>query len=227
MLKVLPSVSFNCVVTEAFKPMYNQYFYPAFKNSRVVLNVFGNNSARNVEWGDHNFLDSIHFKIWKVIESLHSYKFAIWSDVDIIFLTEPKLILNDLLRIIKFYDIAFSPETRYPNNINSGFFIVRSNERTITLFRHLLEKIQQRRSTEQYIMQDLLMGGYAGIKWKLLPIAYWNLTVGFPIPKDIKIAHANCILQDRGLGLFRGNTHIEKKMDALFKLKQRLQITPV
>lgn len=224
MLKVLPNVSFNCVVTEDFKPIYNEFFYPSFKKSKVVISCFDTNvRVRNVNWGDHNFLDSIHFKIWKVIESLHLHRFVIWSDVDVILVNNPECIIDDLLKIIRSYDIAISPETRYPNHINSGFFIAQSNERTISFFKHLLTQVQNRRSTEQYIMQNLLINRYANIKWKLLPITYWNLTVGFPIPKDIKIAHANCILQDRGLGFFRGNTHVQMKMDALFKIRERLR----
>ena len=56
--------------------------------------------------------------------------------------------------------------------------------------------------------------------FNILPITYWNLTVGWPIPKNAYILHANWAINKTKLGILEGNNYVERKIDALRKLKK-------
>lgn len=219
MLKIIEKKysCYNCVVTEFYRPLFEEFLYPSFINSKIKINIINDSSIYGQGFGQPDFIRSIILKLEKVIESLHEYKFVIWMDVDLFFTKSPEKIMMDLQNRMKKFDILISPENRGKKDINSGFFAATSNNSTINFFKDVLLEVKTRKITEQPTVQKFLYE--KKINFKILPINYWNLTVGWPVPNDVSVIHANWVVNHTKLGPLIGKNYVERKIDALKKLK--------
>jgi hypothetical protein len=219
MLKIIEKkCSFNCAVTEFYKPLFEEFVMPSFANSKIKINVTNDQNIFGQGFGQPEFIKSIILKLEKVIESLYSDEFVVWMDVDLFFTKNPEIIMADLQKRIKNFDILISPEDRGNRNINSGFFLARSSEASINFFKNVLFEVSRKKITEQPVVQKLLYE--KKINFNILPIIYWNLTVGWPIPNDALVLHANWAVDRTKLGPLIGENYVERKIDALRKLRQ-------
>ncbi len=121
----------------------------------------------------------------------------IFSDIDIVFYKPIIPILNELIEV---NDILFLRELfdgiHLPNggNINFGFNIIRSNEKTYKFFNDVLKKVIETNEWEQKIINNLLYSkNDYELKWSLLPTTFLSTSVGLNnITKDTVLYHANC-----------------------------------
>lgn len=218
MLKIIEkNCSFNCVVTEFYRPLFEEFVEPSFINSKIDINIINDPNIYGQGFGQPDFIKSIILKLEKVVESLRKYEFVVWMDVDLFFIKSPQKIMSDLQRRICNFDIIISPENRGKRDINSGFFAAKSSKESIDFFSDVLLEVKTRRITEQPTVQKFLYE--KKINFNILPINYWNLTVGWPIPKNAFIIHANWVVNHTKLGPLIGKNYVERKIDALRKLK--------
>jgi hypothetical protein len=139
-------------------------------------------------------------------------KIVIWTDVDLAFIKPVSFILNDLLEHIKENDMAISPEISNGTKFNTGFIAMRCSVENFHFIKSVLEKIKKENKTEQWVMND--MAHQSQLKIKVLPINYWNMTVGKLI--DPYFVHVNYI------ETFVGNGNIIKqKINTWQSLKTR------
>lgn len=220
MLKLLieeKKCSFNCVVTKFYEPIFEEFVAPSFISSKIKINIINDKNIYGQGFGKPEFIKSIILKLEKIIESLNKYEFVVWMDVDLFFLKSPEKIMYDLQRRTN-YDILISPEIRSRKRVNSGFFASRATKASINFFKDVLFEVKTRKITEQPTVQKFLYN--RKINFNILPINYWNLTVGWPIPKNAYILHANWVSNRTKLGILEGNNYVERKIDALRKLKK-------
>lgn len=220
MLKLLieKNCSYNCVVTEFYRPLFEEFVAPSFINSKIKINIINDKNIYGQGFSQPDFIKSIILKLEKVVESLQKYQFVVWMDVDLFFTKSPEEIMKDLQRRIRNFDIIISPENRGKKDINSGFFAARSTDASINFFKDVLFEISTKKITEQPTVERLLYE--KKINFNVLPINYWNLTVGWPIPKNAYILHANWVVNHTKLGPLIGRNYVERKTDALRKLKK-------
>ncbi len=211
--------SFNCIVTEFYDSLFKEFIVPSFINSKISLNIIRDPNVYGQGFGEPEFIKIMSLKIEKIIESLKIKidDFIVWMDVDLFFLETPEKIMLDLQNQLEHYDILISSDWNNGYNINSGFFAVVPNKKTIKFFEHVFSEIQEKKSTEQPVILKYLYKNI--VNFKILPITYWNLTIGFPIPKNAKVLHANWVTDSTTLGKLEGNTYVEKKIFAMRKLK--------
>lgn len=210
--------SYNCIVTDFYKPLFEEFVLPSFSNSKIKLNAINDKNIYGAGFGRPDFIKSIILKMEKVIESLQTYEFVVWMDVDLFFAKSVEIVMKDLQYRMQDYDILISPEHKNSRNINSGFFAAVSNEKNIEFFNKILFQVKSRKRTEQPIIQQFLYKN--NYNFKILPTTYWNLTVGWPIPKNCKVLHANWVVNHTKLGKLHGNNYVERKIYALRKLKE-------
>jgi DNA helicase IV len=204
-------------VTEFYQPLFNEFVLPSFINSNVKLNTINDQNIYGQGFNKPEFVDSIILKLEKVIESLKIYDFVVWMDVDLFFAKSVEKVMKDLQNRINNYDILISPENKSGCDINSGFFAAVSSEKNINFFEQVLSEVKIKRKTEQPIFQRLLYENKHN--FNILPITYWNLTVGWPIPKNCYVLHANWVVNHKKFGKLLGNNYVERKIYALRKLK--------
>lgn len=219
MLKIIEKkCSFNCVVTEFYKPLFEEFVQPSFINSKIKINVTNDPNIYGQGFSQPEFIKSIILKLEKIIESLYLDKFVVWMDVDLFFTKNPQIIMADLQKRMGNFDILISPENRSNKAINSGFIAAIPSSESINFFKEVLLEVSSKKITEQPTIQRLLYKNK--INFNILPISYWNLTVGWPIPNNVLVLHANWVVNHTKLGALIGKNYVERKIDALRKLKQ-------
>ncbi|PXF48125.1 Beta-arabinofuranosyltransferase RAY1 [Gracilariopsis chorda] len=93
--------------------------------------------------GPRSFNQITKNKLRAVLSALLSGLDVLLSDADIFWCTDPVHHLRTLLSASRYYaqaDVLIQPEANY-RTLNSGFYLVRSNQRTIDLFRALVQNI--------------------------------------------------------------------------------------
>ena len=204
--------SINTVITDFYRPLYDQFFLPSLANSPIAV-IAHTSPYYGAAFGQWEFEAVIHFKITKIIESLKqpANHIVIWSDLDIFFLKPIQTIINDLQKRMQNIDLLGSRERINEKYINTGFLVLRCTEVNIQFFQELLKRITTNRSTEQPEFNNLINKPH-NVKWGVLPPEYWNITVHCSV--DPFFAHANWI------ALYPGKTYVEQKIKALNTIKK-------
>ena len=149
--------------------------------------------------------------IWKsrvkniisIIERSQDNEPFIFSDVDIVFYKPILPILNNLIRS---KDVLFLRELfdgvyeLQGGNINFGFNIIRSNQKSHRFFNDVLNQVVKTGTWEQMIINQLLYNkNDYDLNWELLPPEFFSTSVGLHhIHKEIKevvLYHANCAIK--------------------------------
>jgi hypothetical protein len=123
----------------------------------------------------------------------------VFSDIDIVFYKPiiPTILNlienNDVLFLREFYDGIFELQG---GNINFGFNIIRSNQKTLNFFQDVIFEVCKSGTWEQKVINEFLYKNKNyNLKWDLLPATFLSTSVGFKhINKDILLYHANCAL---------------------------------
>jgi len=123
----------------------------------------------------------------------------IWSDMDIQFFGKCEDII---LRSLDGKDITFQAEWAGKNTVNVGFFAMRCNEKTLSLWDYVLRCCKnniQDLGKEKFLFGDQTVTNMAlrentiNVKWCLLPESIWAMSNGREPPIDIVLHHANCV----------------------------------
>jgi hypothetical protein len=212
--------SINCVVDDDYRRCYETLFAPQIGHAPLIAHQSPVIRTSD-EWGTVEFKEVILFKLDRIIQSLipQSEECAvIWCDVDLYFTKPITTILNDLSTRLTDYDIVISAEDR-AGHINSGFFAAKCNITTQNFFKTVKKQAVLQSLNEQPIIEYMLLKEpQKSPKWSLLPISYWNLTIGFPIPDDVCMIHVN-VLQELKIN-YRTKRRADRKMEALKHLAQ-------
>jgi len=148
----------------------------------------------NSDFGSEQFrlitTKKLYFLHEKIKENMGSI--IIYSDVDIQFFRPCNSILLDLL---DGNDLLFQSEMLHNNKaINSGFIVIKCNENTLRMFNACSNMIINEQDTSIYDQDKLqyyiIKNTY--LKWSVLPIEFYNMSFGLPIPSNIILHHATC-----------------------------------
>lgn len=180
-----------CCYTKAHEVLLRDFFAPTlpagFETHSTLLDGAGPG-----DFLDADFIACIHRKVELIIASLRATpgEVLVWSDVDIVFYDlTPAGLERELMESGK--DILFQREGTKTPLINTGFFVCRANERLIAFFEAVLDGLRaDRKSNEQYVVNNLLQGGW-DLKWGRLPVSYYARTHGWPPSRDLVLYHAN------------------------------------
>ena len=153
--------------------------------------------------GSPKFLNIIAKKLEHVVESIKDNmgEIIVWSDVDIQFFKRCNNIIIDALGK---KDIVFQKERMCNDIVNSGFFVMKCNEKTLGFWRHILQSCRdiikdssykKLPFAEQTVMNKVLRNNIVDVKWGLLPDRIWARSCGPHPPLDIVLHHANCAAQ--------------------------------
>lgn len=187
-----------CCYTASHTKLFSEYFLPSIpQDVRLVAKEL------DLQGEDHflspRFVECITAKVELIIRSLKDNlnECLIWSDIDIIFFNDH--ITHDIFHLLGNAEIAFQQEGTYTNNINSGFFIVRSNTKTIAFFELVLGYMAANPgcNEERAINQILRLNTELNIV--KLPRRYYCRSFGWPPPGDMVLYHANCTFGPNGI----------------------------
>jgi hypothetical protein len=178
--------------TPAHEILFSEYFQPSLPvGVHLIAQTFpleGPGDYCSREW--HGCIQQkIHLLIEAITENMGSQ--IVWSDVDIQFYdfspTELLTLLDESGR-----DILFQRESRFAGqDVNTGFFIARCNEKTLAFFRQLAGALRsQAAPNDQHTTNDLLRAS-TPVSWQFLPPKYYARTHGFPPPRHLALHHAN------------------------------------
>ena len=156
----------------------------------------------------------IKFLVDKIKENWGSI--IIWADIDIQFFGKCSALIN---KSIIDKDIVFISEQWPKKEVNTGFFVMRCNPKTLSL----LELVSQANMdnlpyADQSAANNILKDNTIGITWDILPRQFWAMSHGWPPPINIVLHHANCtrpkIINGRIIG------SLEQKIQQLEKVRK-------
>ena len=118
-------------------------------------------SARQVTYGTPKYKSITKLKSRIVLRVLKLGVTVIWTDVDVVWLKDPKQALLPLLAVADLAiqsDIDIGAEEVKPPNeaLNSGLYIVGSNARTISTFQDIVESAALSKTSEQPSFNQVL-----------------------------------------------------------------------
>lgn len=160
---------------------------------------FDTNTPNNLKFGGGIDVWTSRVKsIVSIIEQHQDNEPFIFSDIDIVFYKQS---MPTILKLIESKDVLFLRELfdgihePQGGNINFGFNIIRSNERSYRFFKDVLNKVIETKSWEQMIINNLLYNtNDYDLKWDLLPPTFLSTSVGLNnIDKNTILFHANCV----------------------------------
>ena len=123
----------------------------------------------------------------------------IFSDIDIVFYKPIMPTINSLIErndILFLRELIDGVQEGQGGNINFGFNIIRSNQKTYNFFSDVINELEKTNGWEQMIINKFLYkeNNY-NLNWELLPPTFLSTSVGLHnIDKNIILYHANCAL---------------------------------
>lgn len=184
------------------KDMFLQSMKDEFLNIEIKIETpnFSKTLPDNLKFGGG--IEVWTSRVNNIISCIRSNQYNepfIFSDVDIVFY---KPILPTLNELIKNKDVLFLRELfdgiHKPQcgNINFGFNIIRSNQKTYKFFCDVFDIVKETGVWEQKIINNLLynVNDY-DLTWELLPPTFLSTSVGFDkITNNTLLYHANCAI---------------------------------
>lgn len=158
----------------------------------------------------------IEFLIDKVRENWENV--IIWSDIDLQFFGNSSDLIN---RAIVDKDMLFLSEHWPEKEINSGFFVMRCNSKTLSFLELVLRaKIEDLDFGDQSAINDILKYNEIGVKWDILPSQFWAQSHSPNPPLDVILHHANCTAPQMRDGKKVGST--ELKIEQLKRIRRHV-----
>lgn len=175
-----------------------------------------------LEFDADDFTNLMKKKIECIAESIEENMgdIIIWSDLDIQFFKPCKDIL---LQSMEEQDICFMDEGG--NDVNTGFMVIRCNEKTKKFFEMVLKLDFSQLSINEQSAINMVLNYYKhDVKWDKLPKKIWAYSNGRIPPEDIVLHHANCTLvKDENDQLVNST---EKKFEQLRTVKDQVTNKP-
>lgn len=157
----------------------------------ITIYYFGK-AGEGGDFGTPSFLKLIKKRLEYQIDAIEKNwnEIIIWSDIDIQFF---KRCSNLILNAIDKKDIVYQSECWPQKKINGGFIVIRCNQKTLSLFKSVLEfPLEGYDFFEQSVMNQILSENKLELKWDVLPKQFWAMSHGTTPPDDIVLHHANC-----------------------------------
>lgn len=205
-------ISINCVLTEYYRPIYEQYFYPSVSKFSLPLNVHKYDDVYGAGFMRPDFVKVLVFKLKKILESIECFdnNYVVWSDVDIFFIY-PVVILEKLNELTE-KDIYFQSEYN-SHGVNTGFMLVKRNQLNYSFFNQILDEVVKFGTNEQIVVNNNLHK----ISFDRLPVCFSSTTLNFD-PKSSILIHPNCTLPstlERFGIIINHHCYVQRKMDFL------------
>jgi hypothetical protein len=181
-----------CCYTPSHNTLYYDDFLPTiplgFTLQSEVIEMFGEGHYNSIQ-----FVPCVVKKVELILQSLHEHadSVIIWADVDIQFY---RLTPDIAMAELGDRDIAFQAAGVPANEINSGFFICRCNDRVIKFFekvRHGLANEYAGELEEVVINKLLPTLSDRELSWCQLPRRFYARSNRWPPPHDLVLYHAN------------------------------------
>ena len=209
LIYVLPILSqekikLYALYTPSHEILKNEFFLPSLQDDFEVIFEFCEQTCASTHFMDKGWTQTTMRKVDLIIRAIEENwgDIFIFSDVDIQFFAPIK---NLILSLMKDNDIIMQ-RNNPAGVLCTGFFVCRANEKTLTLWKDVKKRMQQKKlqsdqiSFNQCIKSKRSKNPY-GIKWDYLPDIFFGggtLTgrLWFPgqtlrIPKGIVLHHAN------------------------------------
>jgi nucleotide-diphospho-sugar transferase len=189
-----------CCHTPSHNKLYHEDFVPTipagFTVQSEIIEMFGEG-----HYDSPQFVPCVVKKVDLILQSLHQNagSVIIWSDVDIQFY---RLTPETAMAELGDHDIAFQAAGVPPNEINSGFFICRCNQRVIQFFekiRHSLCHEEAGEIEERVINKLLPTLSESELSWCMLPRSFYARSNKWPPPRNLVLHHANSTPGANGL----------------------------
>lgn len=181
-----------CCYTPSHNTLYHDDFLPTipagFTVQSEIIEMFGKG-----HYDSPQFVPCVVKKVDLILQSLreHAGGIIIWSDVDIQFYRlTPEIVTAELGD----RDIAFQAAGVPANEINSGFFICRCNDRAIKFFEEVKHRLQNEHAgeIEERVINKLLPTlRERELSWCQLSRRFYARSNYWPPPRDLVLYHAN------------------------------------
>lgn len=193
-----------CLYTDSHEDLFENWFKKTLPNELNLKSVKKDQHCKTAKYRESGWEQTTKEKIELAIKACEDNfgDFFIFSDVDVQFFDNVK---DDLLKEIDGYDIAFQ---KGKEAYCSGFFICKSNKKTLEFFKKSLEEHHKYKG-EQSTYNDVLKK-INNLKVKSLPKKYYTIgfdfdkipwksgiNLNFELPPNIKIHHATCTIGNK------------------------------
>lgn len=129
-----------CFFDHLHKPLYDLFFKPSFdlylSSNFNLLSIFDENQSNNGSYQSHHWCDMIlkRFDILREYIRNNTNKWAIFTDIDIVFFSNIFDDINHTINSNTNQKIFYMPENSTENKLNGGFFLFRCCKEVDDLF---------------------------------------------------------------------------------------------
>ncbi len=149
------------------------------------------------------FLRSIMEKMDLIIESIDANRGSaiIWSDVDIVFGTDPNDFIESLLQTQPDINLWFQRESPDPmSDVNVGFVVMRCMDSVKDLYQNAKDMMLDNPGWNDQQAINQLLRSSGSVSWDYLPASFVARSHGWPPQRDRHIYHANMTAGKDGVG---------------------------
>ena len=202
MIKPLKIKKIYAVATPEYIPLTNDFFIPSVEAYKLEIEIFYSGESKNgppglnrKEFLNKHWKNAVQFKLNCMIKTIKENfgNIIIWSDVDVVFLNNPKTIILDYIKKV---DVCGMLELKKNKKINGGFIVIKCSEKTLNFWNAVLYEVQNNSVWENYNYEQGAMNSLFkkyDINTKILPSSFWcdHRTVEECRPKNIIVYHQN------------------------------------
>jgi len=189
--------------TPSHEEMFKNFFLPSLQDDFELVVVNEEQTCRTARFMSDGWTDTTIKKVRLIIRAIEENwgNFFLFSDVDIQFFAPMRGVVTQLMES---YDIAIqrnNPEGAFC----SGFFVCRANEKTLALWRDVLEYMEKHHEKSDQITLNKHLPkkekNKYNIRWCYLPNSFfgggtfngklWKPGMKLPLPKHPIMHHAN------------------------------------
>ncbi len=178
------------IYSASHAPLTDRYFLPTAPKDLEPIAILQEHQSDG-NYGTNAFWSFMEHKVAMIRDAVRDNpgQPILYADVDIVFLAP---IREELIRLLdeSGKDILFQREGYMTPDVNFGFFVIRSNERSLAFFEELAARLPDHGFDDQKTA-NLLLPNSAPLRWDYLPWTYAAGSHGFPPPDDAVIYHAN------------------------------------
>jgi hypothetical protein len=184
------------IYTDEVRALKNVFLESIKDDWEINVQYRGKSGEGNGDFSSKGWYKILTDKLELIVEKIRENwgEIIIWSDVDIQFFAK----CNDLIEIaIADKDIVFQAEWWPRKEVNTGFSVIRCNNKTLALYQLALQSdIGNLKFGDQSAINHILKENKIDIAWDILPKQFWATSHfkldSSPPPPDIVLHHANC-----------------------------------
>ncbi len=183
----------HCCYTDSHQELFERWLKPSLPTGFQLHAVYLDQLHTSGDFGEHGYVDCLRRKIQLVVDSLVAApgEIVVWSDVDILFL-DPAAPQDLSGRMEEAgCDVLFQRDVKRHRVANGGFYVCRSNARSLAFFRAVLATLQDHPDMHDQLAINGLLNGGSDLRWDFLPSSYYVRTHGWPPPRRLVLYHAN------------------------------------